>query len=250
MLTFLLHFTKHRLKYTLPLLIILIISVSFITVGDRTSVHLESQRLYKGTVVTINADIYFRSDQGIMVIHYAKPKNYIFMTNLKGEAKIYYPDKNEVILQQSQLFSSENDVLYSFFKYQSADLGLKEAGFNLSNSEVDKSQIITTWIPSSLSVGQVSKIVLVHENYMPIYVAYYNLKGKPFKKAYYSNYFTSTNTPFPTRIVEIDYLPSGDSIISRKVYSNVKVNQEANSSYFDFTVPSNAKVIKNNLKFN
>lgn len=245
-----LHHGKCRLTYIALLVILLITSVSFVLIGDRTSVHLESQRLYKGKVVTINADIYFRSEEGIMVIHYAKPKDYIFMTNSKGEAKIYYPDKNEVVLEQNQLFSSENDVLYSFFKYQSSDLGLREAGFTLSNSQVDKSQTITTWIPPSLNVGEVSKIVLVHENYMPIYVAYYNLKGKPFKKAYYSNYYTSTNTPFPTRIVEIDYLPTGDSIISRKIYSDIRINKDANSTYFGFTVPANAKVIKNKLKLN
>jgi hypothetical protein len=237
-----------KLKFLVVFFFIAIISSSFVFVGDKTSVHLESQRLHKGKVVTVKADIYFRSDDGILVIHYSQPQDYVFLTNSKGEAKIYYPDKNEVILAQNQLFSSENDVLYSFLKYQSADMGLKEAGFNLTESKIEKAQVVTTWMPSSMHMGQVSKVVIVHENDLPIYLAYYNLKGNIFKKSYFSNYYSATNTPFPQRIVDIDYLPTGDSIISRKIYSNIKTNQDANSSYFDFSIPANAKVLKN--KFN
>lgn len=203
---------------------------------------MESKRLLKGKVITVVGDIYYQYLNGTMSIHYTKPTDYVFLTNLKGEAKIYYPDKNEVITQQNQIFSSENDVLYEFLSNHQADMGLKELGFTMTSSKKEDKMIVTVWTPDAYNSKQVSKVELVHENYFPIYIAYFNDANRIFKKSYFSNYFTSIQTPFPTRIIDIDYLPNGDSIVNRKIYSEVRINQEANSLYFNFVIPANAKL--------
>ncbi|HEX3008069.1 MAG TPA: hypothetical protein VHO90_10680 [Bacteroidales bacterium] len=218
---------------------------SFHADQGRLSVHLESKRLHKGQVITTIADMYFKNSDGSLVVHYIKPNDYVFITNAVGEAKVYYPDKNEVIVSQNDLFSSENDVLYTFLSNRHSDMGLKEGGFTLTSSRKDeKNYLVTTWVPQAPQKSLVSKIELVHEGFFPIYMSYYGSNGKVYKKTYFSSYYTKGASPFPTQIIEIDYLPKNDSIVSRKRYSDIRINGEANSSYFGYTVPSNAKLIK------
>jgi hypothetical protein len=44
-------------------------------------------------------------------------------------------------------------------------------------------------------------------------------------------------------IVEISYVPSKDSIISRTTFSDVKVSWSDDSPYFNFKIPEDAKTI-------
>jgi hypothetical protein len=219
--------------------------VAFTADQSRISVHLESKRLHNGQVVTTVADIYFRNSDGVLVIHYIKPNDYVFMTNANGEAKVYYPNKNEVIVSQNEMFSSENDILYTFLSNRHSDMGLKEGGFILTSSTRDKNNyIVTTWVPQAPQKSPISKIELVHEEYFPIFMSYYNTNGKVFKKTYFSAYYTKGANPIPTQIIDIDFLPKNDSIVSRKKYSDIRINGEANSTYFNYTIPANAKLIK------
>jgi hypothetical protein len=230
--------------YWVFLILIFFCLTSLSSDNGKLSFHFEVKRLHQGKVITVVADVFFRSTEGIMIIHYLQPSDYFFTTNSKGEVKIYYPQQNEVVVQQNQMLSSENDVLYSFLSNQHADMGLKSAGYILTSSRTENFQLISTWTPPINQSQQISKIELVHENYLPIYTALFGPNGKIIKKTFYSNYYKDTQSPFPTRIVEIDYLPKGDSILSKKVYSNI--NKDINSPCFNFEVPANAKFIKNN----
>lgn len=238
---------NYRKKIYKIISIILIIAALFGFKADqgRISVHLESKRLHKGQVITTVADIFFRNSDGVLVIHYIKPTDYIFITNASGEAKVYYPGKNEVIVTQNEMFSSENDILYTFLSNRHSDMGLKEGGFILTSSTRDKNNyIVTTWIPQAPQKSPISKIELVHEDYFPIYMSYYGTNGKVFKKTYFSAYNTKGPSPIPMQIIDVDYLPKNDSIVSRKRYSDFKINGAANSPYFNYTIPANAKLVK------
>lgn len=228
--------------------LLVIVALCFQSVESQTpkrvQMHMESQQLHKGKVVTIKADVYFKYIEGVMIVHYTHPYNYVLVTNLKGEIKAYYPDKNEVYTDQNAFFSSQNDVLYAFLSNNSSDLGMRELGFLMKESKNEKGLMINTWIPKAQSAGKITKIEMALENYQPIFTSYVDAKGKTQKKMYYSNYYKGNGISFPQRIVSIDYLPKNDSIVNRKVYTSVLFDRQAVGSYFDFVVPANAKSIK------
>ena len=104
--------------------------------------------------------------------------------------------------------------------------------------------MVTSWIPPAHLMNQIENVEMAYENYLPIYTAIYDNKSKISKRVYYSNYVYVGQYSLPLKITEIEYLANGDSIISRKEYSNVKMGTEADNSYFNFKIPSNAKLVK------
>src|SRR5512135_1284424 len=100
-------------KYSV-LLLMLVTFASFKADTHRLSVRMESKRLHNGKVVIVRADLYFKYAEGTLLMHYYYPSDYLFITNSKGEVKMYFPDKNEVMSQQNQLFASDNDALFFF----------------------------------------------------------------------------------------------------------------------------------------
>lgn len=229
------------------LFFLLSIIVCFAFSGDvgKICLHMESKKLYKGKVMIIKADVYYKID-GNMTIHYTYPQDYILLTNTKGEVKVYFPVQNQIFLQQNQTFSSENDVLYSFLSQRVSDMRLKESGFSLQNSKYEEGLTITTWLPPIYLTDQISKVEMAHENYLPVYTAIFNVKSKYSKKIYYSDYLPVDQYFLPTKITEIEYLANGDSIISRKIYSDIKTGAQATSPYFNYAIPANAKLMKLN----
>lgn len=219
-------------------------STAFFVPPDRISLNMESQSLRNGKKSTVTAEIYYRPVTGILTIHYLKPVDCVFMSNAKGEAKIYYPQKNEVFITQSVAYDTEKSLLYYFLSNKTSDLGLKSMGFILNETRYEDKLLITTWkAPVSLA-KEFSQVELVAENYLPIYIGYYNASFKLIKKIYYYDYTTVSSIRLPLKVVEFNYLPDGDSIINRISYSNIKINELAQSTYFNFKIPENAKIAK------
>ena len=235
------------MKNTLFIRLIFFVSLfnlAFVVVSDvrMVSLNMETKILSQGKYVTTTAEIFYKYSEGKMVVHYQKPMEYIVISNSKGEAKIYNPKRNEVTVKQGIVFETEKSLFYYFFSNRINDLGLKDLGFVLSNTRFDEGLLITTWKPG-LSSEYISKVELVHEKYVPIYVGYYDKKGKLAKKIFYYDYFSNGSVKLPRKVVEFSYLQDGDSIINRTVYSNFRFNEEAKSTWFDFNVPSNAKIV-------
>jgi outer membrane lipoprotein-sorting protein len=205
---------------------------------------METKRVNNGKLFTVNADIYYKINEGVMVTHYTYPNEYIFFSNRKGEAKIYYPKKNQVSIQQNELFSSENTLLYYFITNHSVDMGLKELGFTIQDTRFENEFMINTFLPPVQMANKISKIEIVYEEYQPIYTAYFDKSGKINKKIYYSDYSVFEQYSIPLRVTEISFNSSTDSIVSRMIYSDVKIGTNTNSAYFDYTIPKNAKLIK------
>jgi hypothetical protein len=84
---------------------------------------------------------------------------------------------------------------------------------------------------------------MVFENGLPVYSEYQANKKKIVKKIYYTNYKDFTQFRLPLKIIEISYLPSGDSLINRTLFSNVTVSASADDKYFNFKIPDNAKPV-------
>lgn len=237
---------KNNLKYLIPAIVILSILSFKLYENNRVSISMESKTLSKGKVMTVSADVYYDHSKSKMITHYTKPSEYYFISNSKGEAKIYNPKKNEVYLEQGFEYNTHQTLFYYFLSNQIYDLGLKELGFKITDTKFKDGMKITTWFsPASLS-ETVSKVELVHENYLPIFLGYYNSKGKLTKKIYYYKYSDNVSLKFPMKVVEFNYLANGDSIVNRIAYSNLKIN-DIKDKNFDFKIPENAKII-NNIK--
>jgi len=179
-----------------------------------------------------------------MITRYTKPNEYFVITNVSGDAQIYYPAKNEVFMTQSLIFETEKSFLYYFLNNKIADLGLKDLGFTLSKTHFEDKMLVSTWKPSVKLNSKIGKIELVHENQLPIYIAYYDEKYKLTKKIYYYDYYNHPSLKLPQKVVEFNYLPKGDSVVNKLVYSNIKLNEQANSTWFNYKIPANAKVVK------
>ena len=63
------------------------------------------------------------------------------------------------------------------------------------------------------------------------------------QKTYYTNYQDVLYTKMPFTITEINYRAEGDSSISRKTYSNLKLNGNVTDYWLNYKIPENAEVI-------
>lgn len=227
------------------LFIFLFYSIHSSAQSDRNviSSKFKIQKTTKGKKVVIEADIYYMLDKREILIHYTYPDEYIFMSNELGEAKVYYPKKNEVSLLQNDLFSAETDILYMFFTQNMTEMGLKKLGYNLLESKMDGKFLVTRWSSPS-SVNNIAEVELVFDDYLPVYTSYTSTDNKKLNKVYYSNYQDVKGYYVPLRTTEILYLAKGDSIVSRKDYFDIKVGSQVRIDYINYQIPDNAKVIK------
>ncbi|MDX2191305.1 MAG: hypothetical protein SFY32_15740 [Bacteroidota bacterium] len=204
---------------------------------------LNHKRLSKGLVFNTLSDVYYYSSNGTMATVYSKPSKIITLTNSKGEFKNYDVVKNTVSLSNGLDYSSNHSFIYYFLNNKEKDLGFSENGFKLVKTEIKDGLKITTWIPSSDN-PQISKIELVHEKYSPIYTGFYDKSGNIFYKCYYSKYTMISCYSLPLSITEIEFDSPIDSTITKKVYSDFKVNNGVEEMYRNYKIPSNAKVVQ------
>lgn len=230
-------------KILILLLAVSLLSFKLLNTG-KISLKVESKTLKNGKAVIVKSEVYYKYNEGVMITNYTYPANYIYLSNKIGEAKIYYPDKNEVYLKTDKLFTTENSLLHIFFNNKIADMGLRDLGFKISKTDFEDGLVITTFTPPVELIDKVAKIKLVHENYMPIYASYFNKEDQITKKIYYYDYMNYKQFSLPLKVTEMNFDLKGDSTISKINFTDVKFDSEATSQYFNYSIPQDAKIIK------
>lgn len=210
---------------------------------DQLSLDLLSRTLHNGKSVNIKSEVYYKSIGATMVTRFTSPKEKIVITNGNGEYKEYDLAANTVTLTQGLDYSSKNSLFYNFLAGSTADMGLKSSGFRLSDTKVEQKMVITTWVPAVDRSTNVQKVEIVHENYLPIYVAFYGLNNQPLQKSFYSNYQQVGSVKMPFTITEFEYIGVKDSVITKRIYSNLRTNAQVDEKYLNYKIPSTAKVI-------
>jgi hypothetical protein len=162
------------------------------------------------------------------------------VVNALGEIKNYYPGTNQVDYLQVSEMSSKRNLISYFANNMTDNLGLAEDGFQLSSSAYEDQYYIAYWKAPSILKG-IESVKMVFDNGQPVYSEYQANKKKILKRIYYTNYMDFTHFRLPLKIIEINYLPSGDSIINRTLFSDVKVSSTADDKYFNFKIPEDAK---------
>ncbi len=210
----------------------------------KIGVSMTSRSVRAGKTMTVKADICYQLGGGKMISHYTQPFNQYIVNTAKGEVSIYDPLKNTVIQQVNYLFSTETTQFFYFLSNQKADLGLRAMGFISKNTKFEKNLMISTWSAPARLAKDVQIVELVHSGANPIYTKYIGGNGQIIKKIYYYNYQNVGGTDFPLAVTQIDYFSAKDSVIIKTSYSDIKTNEAVDAKLSNFTIPTNAKILK------
>ncbi len=208
---------------------------------EKLMLKMRSQSLHKGKVVVMEADLYYNHLAGNLVTRYSNPAGQVILTNSKGELTIYDENANSVNYRQGAEYSTTNNLIYFFLQGKTQDLGLAESGFQLMSTTIEEGVVVTEWFPPASFYRLFNNIKLVHKEFLPVYAAYYDTSRKIAKRVYYSNYQQIGDINFPMLITEFNYI-GNDSIINRIRFSELKLNQQAISPWFNFKVPADAQI--------
>ena len=224
------------------LLIVFLIITSFSAAAQRrVAADVEVKTMYAGKVTTVKNKVYCNSS-GRMVRVFDSPSLYYTVTNPNGEFSLYIPETNEVYSDRKDDFSDKDDLVYLFLSGRSGDMGLSLYGYKLSSTSQEGEGLVKrTYVPAVKGKG-VAKVELVLENYLPIYLAYYDAGGAVVSKTYLSSYSKFTNFVLPLRVTSVQFTSKKDSTLVRTVYSNVRL--DGDDPMFDFQVPAEAKPVK------
>lgn len=208
--------------------------------GNYISLKQHTEILENKKKISTDIDLFLDNNKQIITKYYHSGQDFIMVVNNLGEIKNYYPATNEVDYKQVSELSSKRNLIYYFTNNQTDHLGLADDGFSLNSNAYENQYYVTFWKAPSILKG-IETVKMVFENGLPVYSEYLANKKKVMKKTYYTSYKDFTQFRLPMKIIEISYLPSGDSIVNRTVFSNIKISSTANDQYFNFKIPDNAK---------
>lgn len=231
--------TLFLISLCLSLILVFNSGFKYFNIG-RLSARMVTKAAQKGKTTTLKADIFYQSS-GKMITHFFDPVELFMINNEKGEISIYDPRKNTARQQQNYMFSTETSQLYYFLQNKKGDLGLKLMGFTVNSTRFEEDLMITKWLPPATMMKMIKEVELVHRGQNPIYMKYVGIDGKNAKKVYYYNYANLNGVDFPQAITQIDFLGK-DSVITKTSYTDIKVNESANDAFFNYSIPSTAKI--------
>jgi len=211
---------------------------------EKLSMDMVSKKLYQGKSVTVNGAVYYKSQGGLMITRITYPFEQITVVNGLGEFKNYDPKSNTVTLMQGADLSSKSSFIYSFLSGRTNDLGITDMGFKLQSTKVDKGIVVQTYAPKTDMVQEAQKVEIALENNLPIFVGFFGADGAPISKTYYTNFQNVSYLKMPLTITEIDYLAPNDSSITKRIYSNLKLNADVSNEWINYQIPSTARVLK------
>ncbi len=207
---------------------------NFISLRQKTEI------LDNGKKLANEVELYYDNSKQIITKYYHSSPSFVMVVNALGEIKTYYPASNEVAYQHVNELSSKRNLIYYFANNLTDQLGLADEGFNLISNAYENQFYVTIWKAPSVLKG-IGTVKMVFDNGLPVYSEYQSIKKKIIKKIYYTNYQDFTQFRMPLKIIEISYKSSGDSIINRTLFSDVKVSSTADNDYFNFKIPDHAK---------
>lgn len=229
--------------WPLPLIVIFLLTGSFyrhpVTI-EKISASLVSRQVQQGKSVTLKGEVYYQRD-GNMITRFIYPKEYMIVANKFGETRIYDPEKNSVYQYQNILFSTQSSQFYYFFTGRITDMGLTRVGYVQDKTYNDGQLLVTEWkLKTPSKKNMIQRIKIVYDGQLPIYMHYEDITHKVFRKVYYYNYQQLDVYSFPATTTEILY-DKGDSTVSKTNYTDFKLNGQATSAWFNFTIPPTAK---------
>lgn len=208
---------------------------------DRLSAQMTTRQVQKGKSVTIRGEVFYQRN-GNMVTHFTFPQEVVILANKLGETRIYDPSRNAVLRYQNGSFSTSTTQLAYFLNGATADMGLIQIGFVQDRTYNTGKLLVTEWRQKTPDKkNPVQRVKVVFDKANPIYMHYEDGAKKIIRKVFYYNYQPLDGRPFPAATTEIVY-DGADSTVAKTTYAGFKINREATSPYFEYTIPANARV--------
>ncbi len=205
---------------------------------------MNARTLQHGQYVTVKGEVYYRTAGGKMVTHITSPFEQIIITDDGGEMKTYDKNSNTVMMVRGDDYSSKESFIYQFLSGDINTMGLPKMGLKVTDTKLDDGAVVTTWIQKEKTSKGLQKVILAHQNNLPIYMAFIREKNIPMQKVYYTNYQRVGSTMMPMNLTEINFMDDGkDSVITRRLYSNLKTNRDVIDTYLNYMIPSSAKLV-------
>ena len=196
-----------------------------------------------GVTVQSTSSLFYHTD-GTLIIHATEPVEVIIKTNRLGEMYAYHPKNNTVEYEQNPDMSSETSQFFLFFQGLTDDMGLRKLGFRQSGTDFTDGNDITYWDPPPELVSHISKAEMVHRNYRPVYIAMHDVSDRIIQQTYFHSYTEILDHDFPLRITTIQYESEQDSVVMQTIFDNIKINEHADSPFFNFQIPDDAQIIR------
>lgn len=238
-------FNLRAINFGRPLIFLLLLCLnsSLPAFGQRQfSVSVESKTLNKGKASVVNKDLFYRVDGNLTARYNAHGEEYYTLSSAFGFTSVYYPASKETTTLPVELYKPEDELLYLFANGSGEDLGMKRFGFELKRTKKDGNHIVRRYEPKEKGSKTAWVELVLDQQYLPVYCAYYDKKGKLITKTYLSGYTQAGAFVFPLRVTEITYMAEkNDSTIRLDIYKNLQVDTP--NEMFNFHIPSDAKIV-------
>ena len=232
--------TAHRNHIVFLALALLLPAVSMPMYAQRLfHADVSSKTVSKGKMQAADKEIYYTKGGNLTIRWNRGLATYYTLSTPFGFTDIYYPASKESMTLDPQMFKMQDELLYVFAEGGAEDMGLGREDFVLKSSKKDGSFTVRRYEPRK-GGGMCAWVELVSgADFLPVYVAYYNKKGKIITKTYLSGYTSVKGFAFPMRVTEISYLgEKKDSTVRLDIYRNLEV--DVPNELFGFHIPSDA----------
>jgi hypothetical protein len=231
--------------YKVLAMCVAILASSFIPPAgiEMLSLDMTARTLYQGKSVTGTGTVFYKVQGNTLVTKMHTPIEQVVFTNGLGEYKSYDIKENTVTMLEGEDLSSRKSFIYQFLNGQTNDLGLRDLGFKMINTRFEDNIMVNEWQAPSDKQISTQKVEIAFENYLPIYMGFFNADGKAIQKTYYTNYQDVLYNKMPFTITEVSYIGEADSSITKRTYSNLQINDKVSGYWLNFEIPKNAEVI-------
>lgn len=199
-----------------------------------------SQQLANGKKSKQEKHLFCQQDGRMVVSIKTTEGESVLLTDQYGRTEVYNPKTNTVMFdKKGHLYASVDEPLQVFLQRRTQDMGMESYGFKLNEVLQEEGKYLKKIFKSTEAASHCAKVEIVYENYLPVFMAFYDRKDKVINKIYYAHYDFSQRFVFPQRITEISYMGTKDSMIRLDVYSNIRV--DVYDEMFDYKVPADAE---------
>lgn len=245
-------FTRNRAVGTgRPFIILLALLLAALPLDAQRLFHVdvESKVVHQGSMRKVNKSIYYSKGGNLNILWKPGDLSFYSTTSPFGFTTCYYPATNQSVTLDPNMFKPADELLYLFAEGGIEDMGLNRAGFLLKSSKKDGEFTVRRYEPRT-SGGMCAWVeVAYNKDFLPVYCAYFNKRGKIITKTYLSNYSSTKGFTFPMRVTEISYFrEKNDSTVQLDIYKNLEV--DVLNELHSYRIPADAvpTSLKDNLK--